>query len=143
MNRVAILVVVAAALGGVLWMKSQATSEDPPTAQAEPAVGASTSVLLFADPREAEARCGCAEVIRLARGTGGVPGVVFREFDTREGTPEAKQYRVRVSPTVIITDAAGAEEARFEGESGDVIARLQGAVSSLRDKPGTEESADR
>ncbi|MCA9627080.1 MAG: hypothetical protein KC766_05425 [Myxococcales bacterium] len=150
MNKVAILAAVAAAFGGVLWMKSQTPTVTPPSgaqvgqsAEATTEKLTSTSVLLFADPREAEARCGCAEVISLARGVGNVTGVDFREFDTRKEAPEAKHYGVRVSPTVIITDADGVEKTRFEGESGAVIAELRGAVEALQPEPSAEEPSGR
>ena len=140
MKRGAILMVVAVALGGVLWFKSQASEEVVPVQSVAPTASAQdaeeapgASLLLFADPREAESSCGCAEVIRLARSAGGAPSIGFREIDTRERQPESKRYGVRVSPTVIILDEDGIEMARFEGESPDVILKLREALSSLKD----------
>lgn len=138
MNKVVILAVVAVALGGVLWVKSQPAMEPPvgtqvaQYAESTAEQGPPAAVLLFADPREAGTSCGCAEVIRLARGAGSVSGVGFREFDTRKPSAEAKRYGVLVSPTVIITDADGTEKTRFQGESGEVIAKLRGAMSALQ-----------
>jgi len=150
MKKIAILMVVAVAFGGVLWMKSRTpkqVSRVPAITSIEGVRAAdparSSSVLLFADPREADAKCGCAEVIRLARDAASVPGVVVREFDTRKGTAEAKQYSVRVSPTVIITDADGAERTRFEGESQDVITKLHGALTSLQDNASRDKATHR
>lgn len=90
---------------------------------------ASSKVLLFADPREAESSCGCAEVIRTARKASNIPGVAFKEFDLRQ--EEASKYSVRISPTVLFFDQNGTEKLRFEGESGEVISRLQKVVDSL------------
>lgn len=149
-KKTVILAVVVVAFCVVLWVKFR-TSEQRVVGQTDRATASarrveearSVSVLLFADPREANAECGCAEVIRLARNTGGVPGVFFREFDTRKGAAAAKRYGVRVSPTVIIADADDAETNRFEGESGDVIARLRAALNSLRGRPSDQKEADR
>ncbi len=139
-TRVAILGAVTALVFVVLALEPSTAPErqtERPDAQASGATAdptrmpAAATVLLFADAREAESRCGCAEVIRIARGAGDVRGVTMREFNTRREEEQAKRYGVRVSPTVIIADANGMEQARFEGESGQVITELRTAIDAL------------
>ena len=139
MRRVAILCLVALALAAVLWLKPRHGGE-----AAAPGAGAVTGgapqVLLFADLGEAGSDCGCGEIIRLARSAAGVPGVGVLEFDTRAGSVDAATHlEVRVSPTVIIVDATGAERARFEGESAEAVGALREAVEALAERPGGPE----
>ena len=146
-RRLLVIAIVLGAVGVVLWLKSTATPPDTVRADAAVAVSSSnpdrvvdTTVLLFADPREAEQSCGCAEIIRIARNAGDIPGVVVREIDTRQPGELARRHEARVSPTVIITDAAGRERIRFEGESVEVIEELKAALARLRtpSAPGSQ-----
>ncbi len=133
-RRVLILAVVGAAVAAVLWLKPTApTSPKRPEGSVAPARERASvaSVLLFVDPREAEGNCGCAEIIRVARAASEIPGVIFREFDIRQGGEEIRLHGVRVSPTVLIAGPDGSERARFEGESSEVIAKLRAAVKDL------------
>lgn len=137
-KRVSILAILALAITIVLWLKPHVAREpvalDTPFSS-PPARSKSThatTVLLFADPREAEGSCGCAEIIRLVRDMSDVSGVVVREVDTRNPGEENRRYGVRVSPSVIILDAAGKEHDRFEGESGDTIEALRKVLVDLR-----------
>ena len=137
-KRLMVLGVVAAGVFAVLWLKPSAAPEvEGSGAQVRPATAepdqspAAVAVLLFADPREAESSCVCAEVIRLARGASEMAGVTTQEFDTRRRDARAERYGVRVSPTVIIAGKDGTEQTRFEGESDQVIARLRTAIDAL------------
>ncbi|MFK9743658.1 hypothetical protein ACJELQ_26855, partial [Escherichia coli] len=74
------------------------------------------SVVLVADLGEANAPCACGKIIRSVR-SAGTKGIPVTEIDP-EASPElASSYKARVSPAVIILDAAGKEVRRFEGES--------------------------
>lgn len=123
--RIVVLAVVAAAVAGIVWFKqTRASSVAAPS-------GARTTVLLFADLREADDTCGCGDVIRLARKTDGLSGVAYHEFDARQQADAARQYGVRTLPTVLVLGADGAERKRFEGESKQVIGQLRSALASL------------
>ena len=130
-RRVVVGSVVVLAVALVLWLKPNTSTNG--TLEAPDPVHASTTaqVLLFADPREAESSCGCGQIIRMVR-EAEVPGIVaVQEFDPK-GEPEAiRVHAVRVVPTVVIADAEGVEQTRFEGESSDVIAGLRGALAAL------------
>jgi hypothetical protein len=60
------------------------------------------------------------------------PGVVaVQEFDPHHDSEAVRLHSVRVAPTVIIAGGDGVEQARFEGESPDVIAGLRGALAAV------------
>jgi hypothetical protein len=99
-----------------LW--SQPTpSETFSTASTEP-----PSVILVADPREAESTCGCGDIIRAVRAAG-ERGVVIREV--MPGSAESRAYRVTVSPTVLFLDPQGTIVARHEGEGPATISAIR------------------
>lgn len=132
-KKIIIGAIVVAGIGLVFWLKpappgAESHAIAPETSEQQ---ATTTTVLLFADPREAESSCGCAEIIRLARSAGDAEGVSFREIDTRQPDQAATQYAVRVSPTVLIVDPAGEVRHRFEGESRSVIDGLRTAVEGL------------
>ncbi len=135
-NRFLILTATAAALALISWSRSR-TAHEPmappvpsqPSASIEQAHEA--TLLLFADPDEAEDSCECAEIIRLVREVSGTPGVLVREIDSRRPGEDARSHGVRLSPTVIFLDEAGREYARFEGESSATIRALRSALTDL------------
>ncbi len=137
-KRTVTLAAVALAVAAVVWLKSYTADEPaaPTTSDSTRPAGSEqadmSTVLLFSDPREAEESCACAEIIRLARSVRDIPGVAFREIDTRSPGEDARRYGVRVSPSVIITGSDGVERSRFEGESRAVIEALTAAVDDLR-----------
>ena len=134
-KRLLIVTVVLAAVAVVLWLKWENRHELSPAPSVAEKVsdeeGNGATVLLFADPREAEESCGCGEIIQMVRDLRGVSGVHFREIDTRSPSPDARQYGVRTSPVVIILDASGRERERFEGESSPTITSLLSALDTL------------
>lgn len=132
-KKLIITAVVVAGIGLVIWFKPAPPAPEPQTAApaSSELPATATTVLLFADPREAESSCGCAEIIRLARSADAVEGVAFREIDSRQPDQAATQYAVRVSPTVLIVDTAGDVRHRFEGESRSVIDGLRTAINDL------------
>jgi hypothetical protein len=132
MRRRAIAVsLVVFAIAIVLLLKPDRSANGPSAGGGSNAVPASSQVLLFADPREAESSCGCGQIIRMVRGADD-PGVVaVMEFDPQRDSEAVRQHAVRVTPTVIIAGADGIEQVRFEGESADVIVGLRGALAAL------------
>jgi hypothetical protein len=85
---------------------------------------ASPRVLLFADPREAEATCGCGLIFHAVR-EAAAAGVATREVDPERDRALVTQYRVTVEPTVIFLDESGHETSRREGEAGETIAAIE------------------
>lgn len=132
-KKLIITAIVGAGIGLVLWLKPAPSTPESQMAapEASEELATATTVLLFADPREAESSCGCAQIIRLARSASDVEGVNVREIDTRQPDQTATQYEVRVSPTVLILDPAGEVRHRFEGESRGVIDGLSTAIDGL------------
>ena len=116
------LLVIAAAVAGVVGYKL-VTKQNEPAATA-PAVNA--RILLYADLGEADSECGCGEIIRAVRDASR-HGVPTRENDDALG----RELEVTVSPTVVILDAKGHEQARYEGESDATIARLLDSLAKL------------
>ena len=88
------------------------------------------SVLLFADPREADSADSCAEIFRLVR-RAGAQGIRVQELAPDKATEAARQHRVTVEPTVLILDASGREVARHEGESSETIAAIRSSLERL------------
>ena len=135
-KRVSIIAAVALAAGLVLWLKSASTKKNGPnlvtTAQKTTVEKRDqpVSVILFADPRETEAECGCADIIRLARETKDWQGVQFREVDSRHTSKLSNEYKVLVSPTVIVLDGKSAPQ-RFEGEAKSTIDQLESVLKTL------------
>ncbi len=94
------------------------------------AAASGPSVLLFADPREADSADPCAEIFRLVR-RAGAQGIRVHEFAPDRATEAARQHRVTVEPTVLILDASGREVARHEGESSETIAAIRSSLERL------------
>ncbi|MAZ48972.1 MAG: hypothetical protein CME65_10430 [Halobacteriovoraceae bacterium] len=90
-----------------------------------------TKVMLFADPREAETSCGCAEIIRLARESKNGQNVTFEEVDIRKISDKYKKYKVMVSPTVIFLGKNDSIINRFQGEGSGVIKKLRHAIKKI------------
>ena len=143
-QRLTILAIVAGAIVVVLTLKPRGPQKPaaPDTAASSKASGQphTSTVLLFADPREEDAACGCADIVWLVRGLRDNPGVVVREIDSRQAGDDARRYGVRVSPAVVILDAAGKETARFEGESESTIQALRVAFAALPHASNSVES---
>ncbi len=133
MNRkLGIILLVVATIGITIWLKPQISAESGGQLSEVEKVKAENKVLLFADPREAESSCGCAEVIKTARSTSSIQGVFFKEFDLTQNGNELKKYSVRVSPTIVILDKNNKEQMRFEGETRRVIKGLHRAITSFK-----------
>lgn len=88
------------------------------------------TVLLFADPREAEETCGCGEIFRVVRDAG-AHGTLVQEIAPDSGDERIQRHRVVVSPTVIVLDADGNEISRHEGEDAATIAAIRASLDAL------------
>ena len=97
---------------------------------AEPARVAAGSVLLFADPAEAEDACGCGQIIRLVREAAG-RGVAVREVAPGSDLSLQREYRVTVAPTVLFLDSTGRVVARHEGEASETIEAIRSGLDRL------------
>lgn len=108
--------------------RTPAAGENPEEARAGDARG--PSVLLFADPREADSEDACAEIFRLVR-RAGAQGVRTRELRADKSPEDTRKYRVTVEPTVLILDRDGHEIARHEGESAETIRAIRASLERL------------
>jgi hypothetical protein len=72
------LVVVAILVVGVIVYRQLGTRVDSETPSTVGTADGAGSVLLFADPAEAETSCGCGQIIRLVRGAN-ARGLAVRE----------------------------------------------------------------
>lgn len=122
------ILVVIALVGGVLAAKALS-----PRNASDPMIGVANErpqVLLFANPKEADASCGCGEIFRAVREVS-TKGVRTREVDPGRELDLVRQYRVTVEPTVIFVDQAGRELGRREGEAGDTLTQVRGDLDRL------------
>jgi len=96
-RKVVIFAVVLGAVIAVLALKTSPRDETSPTAAPvapvavqlqQGATAPARTVLLFADPREAESSCGCAEVIRIACAAGN--SRVWASQSTTPDTPKSR-----------------------------------------------------
>lgn len=99
--------------------------------QGEAAAGAREtfpSVVLVADPREADTECGCGRIIRRVR------EAKARGLDVLElgpADPGVARYGVTVVPTVLVLGVDGRVVARREGEASETLAAIAADLSSL------------
>lgn len=90
--------------------------------------GGSPSVVLVADPREADTACGCGQIIRRVR-EAKTRGVHVEELDPSD--PAVARYGVAVVPTVLMLGADGRAIARHEGESSETLAAISAGLAAL------------
>ncbi len=131
------LVVVALAVVGIVAVKVSArrTAAPAPTVSSVEAVPAAVvsatrpSVVLVADPREADAQCPCGEIIRRVRAAK-AHGVAVEEL--APASPDAGlRYGVTITPTVLFLDASGQVISRREGESSEILAAVTADLAKL------------
>lgn len=87
------------------------------------------SVLLVADQNEADALCGCGDIIRMTR------AAAHRGINVTEVSPEdvetTRKYKVVVAPTLLIFAENGDEVSRFEGESATTVDSIRAALEKM------------
>jgi hypothetical protein len=91
---------------------------------------AGASVLLFADPREADKVCGCGDIFKLVRHAA-AQGVVVREIPPQSGSEDIREHRVLVAPTVIVLDSENVEVGRYEGEDRATIEAIRSSLDRV------------
>ncbi len=124
MKTVAVAAVVLAA-GAVVAVK---TIRQRPAGAAAVMSNRTASIVLVADPREADTECGCGQIIRRVR-EAKARGVSVEELAPTD--PGVARYGVAVVPTVLVRDAEGRIVARREGESSDVLAEIRADLAKL------------
>lgn len=123
------LVVIVALAGVVLTAKARRSSSTlVPIASVSSRADA--RILLFADPGEAKASCGCGEVFRSVRAAA-ARGVTIQEIAPRQNVSVAREHRVTVEPTVLMLDGQGHELRRYEGESTETLAAIRADLERL------------
>lgn len=120
--------VVVVALAALIVYK-EAIHTDASQSAAPRAVVEAPSVVLVADPREAESACGCGEIIRMVR-SASTDGVAVLEVPP--GSSESREYRATVNPTVLFLDQAGAVTSRYEGEEPETITEIRERLEQAR-----------
>ncbi len=124
----AVLAVVVAAVA-VVGVKQARARPGPAATEATAAPRASApSVVLVADPREADTDCGCGLIIHRLR-EAKARGVNVVELAPTD--PEVSRYSVSVTPTVLFLGSDGHVVARHEGESSKTLAAISSDLAEL------------
>ena len=89
-------------------------------------------ILLVVDPREADTKDNCAEIIRLVRGASG-RGVKVQELPPESDSPLLRKYRVLTVPTVLILDRDGNVVSRYAGEESSTVQQIRDRLASLNE----------
>jgi hypothetical protein len=89
------------------------------------------SVVLVADPREADTDCGCGQIIRRVR-EAKARGVAVEELGPAD--PGVARYGVAVVPTVLVLGSDGRVVARREGESSETLAAIAADLAALESR---------
>ena len=118
-------VAVVLASGAIVGVKA---ARHRPAEAAVAARAANPSVVLVADPREADTDCGCGQIIRRVR-EAKARGVDVLEIGPAD--PAAARYGVTVAPTVLFLGADGRVVARRDGESSDAVAAISADLAHL------------
>lgn len=129
-NRFGALAVGVAVLGLVAYKeawRTRVSSDAPATARGD----MGPSIILVADPREADCACPAGQIIRMVRKARD-QGARMREFSPEDG--EVRGYGVKELPTVLFLDESGKVTARYEGE-------IESTVSSVREELGRMQSS--
>ncbi len=123
-KTLAVAAVVVAA-GAIVAVKM---TRHHPAEAAVAARAAAPSVVLVADPREADSDCGCGQIIRRVR-EAKARGVAVEVLGPRD--PAAARYGVAVVPTVLVLGGDGRVVVRREGESSETLAAVAADLVKL------------
>ena len=118
-------VAVVLAAGAIVGVKA---ARQRPAEAAVAAHSGTPSVVLVADPREADTDCGCGQIIRRVR-EAKARGVDVLEIGPAD--PAAARYGVTVAPTVLFLGADGRVVTRRDGESSDAVAAISADLAQL------------
>ncbi len=122
------MAVLAAALATVGWRESQRRAS--PASSPSPGTATTPQVVLFVDPSEEGEAGGCGAIIHTVRAAA-KRGVVTEEVDAREPGERATHYRLLVAPAVLVLDASGREQRRFEGEAPATVKAISDEMDKL------------
>ncbi len=118
--------VAAAAVVGIKQARARPRATPIETAAATRA--SVPSVVLVADPREADTECGCGLIIRRVR-EAKARGVKVVELAPTD--PGVSRYGVSIAPTVLVLGSDGHVVARREGESSETLAAISSDLAAL------------
>ncbi len=124
----AVLAVVVAAAAVVGLKQARARPRSTPAEATTAPRAAAPSVVLVADPREADTQCGCGLIIRRVR-QAKARGVKVLELAPTD--PGVSRYAVSVAPTVLVLGSDGHVVARREGESSETLAAISSDLAAL------------
>lgn len=88
------------------------------------------TVILVADPREAESNCGCGEIIRAVRAARS-RGVPVQELPPNSESELLKRYRILTAPTVLFLDTEGRQVTRYEGEDEKTVEAIRSRLLGM------------
>ncbi len=127
-RTLAVIAVVVAAVAVVGMKQARARPRATPVEATTAPSAASPSVVLVADPREADSQCGCGLIIRRVR-EAKARGVEVLELAPTD--PEVSRYGVSVAPTVLVLTSDRHVVARREGESSETLAAISSDLAAL------------
>ena len=106
-KTIGVVAVVLLAVGIVAYKstRSSDTALADPLPAAKQTTTTSASVVLVADPSEAESSCICGQIIRSVRAARN-QGVAVQEVDPEKSPDLAKGYKALVNPTVLVLDGS-------------------------------------
>ncbi len=120
------VVVAAAAVVGIKQARARPGATPVETTTAPSA--AVPSIVLVADPREADTQCGCGLIIRRVR-EAKARGV--RVVELAPSDSAVARYGVSIAPTVLVLGSDGHVVARREGESSETLAAISSDLAAL------------
>ncbi len=100
---------------------SQRTSED----------GTGLSLLLIADPRQANELDGCGAIVRMVRAAA-ARGVPVREISPEAEPSLVSRYHIVVLPSVLLLENGSARR-MYEGESPETVESIRAEIGALED----------
>jgi hypothetical protein len=93
--------------------------------------GTGRSILLIADPREANESDGCGEIIRMVRAAG-ARGIPLREVAPGRAPGLTSRYQVVVSPSVLVLENGDVLK-RYEGESPETVESIRTELHAIEE----------